>query len=250
MNQNAPNIFSQKSQYYAKFRPRYPNNLYQYLVSLCSTKDVAWDCATGSGQSAISLANYFNSVEATDISSEQLNYAFNHPKITYSVQTAEKTNFAESQFALITVAQALHWFNLEPFWAEVHRVIKPGGIFAAWCYSYSTVSPEIDTMIQELVLDRIENYWLPQNQLIINEYGDVDFPFTLLEPQEAFLIEQSWTINQFFDYLKTWSAMKRYIAEVGDTYIKEAQQEIAKIWQDNVIKSVRMPIGLKVGRII
>ena len=161
--------------------------------------------------------------------------------------TAPKTFFVRNAG---TVAQALHWFNLEPFWAEVHRVIKPGGIFAAWCYSYSTVSPEIDTMIQELVLDRIENYWLPQNQLIINEYGDVDFPFTLLEPQEAFLIEQSWTINQFFDYLKTWSAMKRYIAEVGDTYIKEAQQEIAKIWQDNVIKSVRMPIGLKVGRII
>lgn len=241
------NIFSVQSNNYAAYRPKYPPQLYQYLASICAQRQQAWDCATGSGQCAIALAGYFDRVQATDISTEQMKYAPRHLNIEYSVQAAEKTNFTERQFDLITVAQALHWFDLEQFWSEVKRVLKPGGIFAAWGYGWAIISPEIDLLVNRLILERIKSYWLPGNRLVINQYRELDFPFTAIATPQDFYIEQMWTREQFFNYMSTWSAMKKYLAQAGASSIIEAENEIAKIWSDRKTKKVRMAICLKVG---
>ncbi|MEM7762105.1 MAG: class I SAM-dependent methyltransferase, partial [Cyanobacteria bacterium P01_A01_bin.40] len=178
---------------------------------------------------------------------EQIKYAPRHWNIEYSVQAAEKTNFTERQFDLITVAQAIHWFDLEQFWSEVKRVLKPGGIFAAWGYGWAIISPEIDLLVNRLILERIKSHWLPGNKLIINQYRELDFPLTAIATPQDFCIEQMWTREQFFNYMSTWSAMKKHLAQAGASSIIEAKNEIAKIWSDRETKKVRMAIYLKVG---
>ena len=122
-------LFNDKSDLYAKVRPYYPQELYRFLATLCEEKKSAWDVACGSGQAAVDLAKYFDEVQATDISEEQIAHAIENPKISYSVQAAEKTNFEDNYFDIACVAQALHWFDYDLFWDEVKWDFCRVGIF-------------------------------------------------------------------------------------------------------------------------
>src|SRR4028119_14246 len=113
--------FSALADQYSTFRPTYPIELYQYLMSLVRNRDAAWDCGTGNGQVAQELANYFTKVYATDISEAQIKNAVRKETIIYKVERAEKTSFSDNMFDLITVAQAIHWFDFDSFYGEVNR---------------------------------------------------------------------------------------------------------------------------------
>jgi len=56
--------FSKQAADYAKFRPGYPQELFDYLGSIAPTRQLAWDCATGSGQAAVGLATVFDRAAA------------------------------------------------------------------------------------------------------------------------------------------------------------------------------------------
>lgn len=158
-------LFSVKSDEYAAARPHYPRDLLQYLVGLCPDAGRAWDCGTGSGQAAVALAEWFGEVDATDVSAQQIANAAPHGRVRYSVQAAESTDFPDSCFTLVTVAQALHWFDFGRFWPEVQRVLRPGGIFAAWTYTWPVLSEALDSIVAARLLPTIKAYWAPQNQL-------------------------------------------------------------------------------------
>ncbi|MEM7040277.1 MAG: SAM-dependent methyltransferase, partial [Bacteroidota bacterium] len=64
--------FSHASGNYAKFRPQYPADLYDFIFQHVPDFERAWDCGTGNGQAARALAERFARVEATDISANQL----------------------------------------------------------------------------------------------------------------------------------------------------------------------------------
>jgi SAM-dependent methyltransferase len=145
-------LFSVQADDYAKFRPTYPDTLFNYLAGLCRERKVVWDCATGSGQAALTLTKYFDRVIGTDISQPLLDKAEKHEKITYKLVPAEKTGLDDRSVDLVTVAQALHWFDYDTFFPEVKRVLKPGGIFAAWGYTHLLT----DAPVQKLT-DYIHN---------------------------------------------------------------------------------------------
>jgi SAM-dependent methyltransferase len=151
---------------YAKVRPHYPQKLFQYLASVCDEHKSAWDAVCGNGQAAVSFARYFKEVQASDISEQQIAHAIQNPKVTCSVQPVEATNFVQNKFDLVCVAQALHWFDLGLFWPEVKRVLKPGGIFAAWGYTWFSIENGIDEFIREKILRIIDSYWAPQVKLL------------------------------------------------------------------------------------
>ena len=142
-------LFDDKADLYASSRPMYPQELFDFMAALVESHEEAWDCATGNGQAAIGLAKYFSKVEATDISKEQIANAFYSENINYSLQPGESTNFQENQFDLVNVAQALHWFDYETFWDEVHRVLKPDGAFVASSYVWPHVNEDIDQILEE-----------------------------------------------------------------------------------------------------
>src|SRR5690606_3306632 len=109
----------------AQARPGYPEALFEWLASQCEDRSLAWDCATGSGQAAIALARHFRQVIATDASAEQIANAGTAERVEYRVASAERSGLADESVDLVTVAQALHWFDIAAFHAEVKRVLKP-----------------------------------------------------------------------------------------------------------------------------
>src|SRR5262245_44204049 len=84
--------FSQQANAYAKYRPLYSADLFEYLAALAPARDTAWDCATGNGQAAIGLALYFARVLATDASAQQIAQATPHERVEYRVAVAERTD--------------------------------------------------------------------------------------------------------------------------------------------------------------
>jgi ubiquinone/menaquinone biosynthesis C-methylase UbiE len=145
--------FSKQAADYAKFRPRYPKELFRRLASIAPDTQLAWDCATGTGQAAIELAEFFDRVIATDASEKQIANAERHPRVEYRAATAEESGLDAASVDLVTVAQALHWFDLDRFYAEVRRVLKPQGLLAATAYKLAKISPEIDLIVNHYYSD-------------------------------------------------------------------------------------------------
>jgi SAM-dependent methyltransferase len=240
--------FNDQAQLYAAARPTYPPVLYEWLAKQCMEYDAAWDCATGNGQAAVALADYFQRVEASDVSANQLAAATLHPRVRYTRQEAEATDYPAASFDLVTVAAALHWFNFDCFWPEVRRVLKPGGVFAAWGYSWQSISPEIDAALKQHVLKVTAPYWASQNRLLWNDYRDVPFPFKRLDAP-SFELKLDWTLDELFDYIHTWSATRRCMEAQGQDFFLMARQALTQIWGDpHKKRQVRMKLCLIAGR--
>jgi Methyltransferase domain len=194
------NTFSEKSHDYAAARPQYPVELFSWIRQAAGVDSTVWDAATGNGQAAHGLAAHFAQVFATDISSEQIAAAKPAANIRYSVASAEQSGLADSSCDVVTVAQALHWFDYAKFWPEVRRVC-PGGFFCAFGYAWMTATPAVD---QELVLpfqELVSPFWAPNNRILWDGYqpADIQFPFEEV-PAPDFAIGLIWSINSIIDY--------------------------------------------------
>jgi SAM-dependent methyltransferase len=229
------NHFSDKSDLYARARPRYPAALYAWLAGLCRGRERAWDAACGSGQAAVDLADHFAEVQAADASEQQIANVLSHPRVTYSVQPSEATCFADHTFDLVCTAQALHWFDYDQFWPEVKRVLKPGGIFAAWGYAWFSIQDEIDAIIECSLLEVIRPYWPAQNRLLWEGYQNIPFPFERLEAP-AFEMLAHWDLDELFAYMSTWSATRRAMAARGDGFFRDAYQAVQAAWGNQQTK--------------
>src|SRR5438309_10549779 len=75
--------FSAHAAEYAKFRPHYPDELFEHLASISPRHELAWDCATGNGQAAVGLARHFEKVIATDASAQQIESVEPDKRISY-----------------------------------------------------------------------------------------------------------------------------------------------------------------------
>lgn len=242
-------LFSGHAELYASARPTYPAELFGFIASIAPARDRAWDCATGNGQAALGLAAHFHEVQATDASSRQIEHACAHPRVVYSVQPAETTDFAPSSFDAVAVAQALHWFDHAPFFREVHRVLKAGGVFVAWTYNRFSVDPEFDEALERLVLEPIRPFWAARNALSWNGYRDVPFPFAAIEPP-ALEIRVDWTLLQLVAFLNTWSAVRRCVETEGPAFLDRAEIELRPLWGDpDRVRRVTMPLHIRAGRL-
>jgi SAM-dependent methyltransferase len=238
--------FSRDSRSYAQARPTYPDALFARLAALAPGRDAAWDCATGSGQAAIGLARHFARVEATDASAQQVANATPASNVAYSVQPGESTTFAAASFDAVCVAQALHWLDLDRFYAEARRVLRPRGILLVTAYGWSSATPEVDAVMKGEVLPPIEPLWPPQNQLIMRGYRDVPFPFERVE-FPAMDIQVSWTLEQYLAYIATWTAMRRML-EKDPGFLQRVAPAMRAAWGAEQERIVTMPLVVLCGR--
>ncbi|MBW4521411.1 MAG: class I SAM-dependent methyltransferase [Scytolyngbya sp. HA4215-MV1] len=243
--------FSKQAGDYARYRPHYPETLFTYLASLCPHHDNAWDCATGNGQVALSLAPHFQQIYATDASAKQIAQTFPHDRIHYTIAPAEASQLPDQSMDLITVGQALHWFNLEAFYTEVRRVAKPTAILAVWCYDLFTIpqAPESIQIPLQAFHDLTEPFWPPERELVNQRYQTIPFPFTeITAPPWSMQIE--WTIDHLLGYLFTWSATQRYIEQNGLDQIAQVSDRLKQAWHAvQPTQLIQWSIPLRVGKL-
>jgi SAM-dependent methyltransferase len=246
---NFKDHFSSESPNYARFRPRYGRELFAYLASLVSNHRLVWDCATGNGQAAIPLSEFFDRVIATDASEEQIRSAIPSPRIDYRVARAEKTDLEARSCDLITVAQALHWFDLAVFYTEAKRVLKPEGVLAVWSYNLLRIDPDVDAIVSRFYAETVGPFWPPERKLVEKGYRDVPFPFEELNAPE-FAMTAEWSVDTLLGYLRTWSASKRYEQELGQNPVSLIESELRSAWpkQGNALL-VHWPLAIRIGRL-
>lgn len=241
--------FSGHAQQYARFRPSYPDALYTYLSDLVPVRGKVWDCATGNGQVASRLAEKFASVYATDISEQQMAQAPRLNNIQYSVSRAETTGFASDTFDLITVGQALHWFDFEAFFRETRRVCKNKALLAVWGYKRLEILPALDPLLEHFYERTIGPYWDEERKYVTHGYQNIDFPFEEIEAPQ-FTIDVSWSPEQLAGYLNTWSSVRKYIRQHGESPVPEfiEKLEATDRLEDGSLQ-ISFPVFLRVFRI-
>jgi SAM-dependent methyltransferase len=239
--------FSTQAATYAKARPTYPASLFAELARLAPGRSLAWDAGTGNGQAAVALAAHFERVIATEPSTAQLAQATPHPGVVYHQSAEVAPMLADGSVDLVTVAQAVHWFDRPKFYAEVRRVLRPGGVIALWTYGLCEISPVIDAAVLRVYNGTLGQYWPPERHHPETGYRELDFDFA----EEAFspaAMELDWTLAEFAAYLRTWSAVVRFRAAQGYDPINELEKELAPLWGGGV-RRVRWPLAGRLGRI-
>jgi SAM-dependent methyltransferase len=240
--------FSTGSANYRDYRPGYPQDLFEHLAAISPARQLAWDCATGTGQAAVMLGRYFDQVIASDASAAQISQALAADNVNYRVMPAEHTDLASASIDLVSVAQALHWFNRGDFFAEVRRVLKPGGILAAWSYNLLTIEPEIDTLVNQLYGDILHDYWPAERRLIENGYRDIDFPLAREQAPE-FSMQADWSLPQLLGYLHTWSATRACIEAGKANPLAAMADRLQQCWgEEQRTRRVSWPLTLIICR--
>jgi len=230
------------------YRPGYPKEMFSYLSSLSESKERAWDCATGNGQSAIALSEYFTEVIATDASKNQIENAAVVGNVTYQVEKAEKTSIDSNSIDVITVAQALHWFNLNEFSIEVMRVLKTHGVLAVWTYALMDINHEINTIVNHLYGSTLDLYWPPERKFVEEGYKNIKFPLQEINPP-GFQMKTEWDLSQLIGYLHTWSAVKKYEAKEGFNPVDRQYKKLVALWGNpNQKLLIYWPLTLKVWK--
>jgi SAM-dependent methyltransferase len=238
--------FSACSSQYATFRPRYPPALFAWLSSVSAGRERVWDCACGNGQATVDLADHFREVYGTDLSAEQIARAQPSPRVNYRVGLAEDSGLPANFVDLVTVAQALHWFDLERFYEEARRVARSGAVLAVWSYGVCEI-PEAqgNAELQNYYSNIVGPYWTPERRLVETGYRTVKFPVPQLQPR-AFVMHLEWSIEQLLGYVSSWSASARYLKERGEDPIPALRGALQSRWQaDTPTCVVRWPLSVR-----
>jgi SAM-dependent methyltransferase len=238
--------FSAQAADYAKFRPGYPRELFNYLASIAPGRELAWDCGTGNGQAAVALASVFDRVIATDASEKQITNAEPHERVEYRVAPAEDSGIESETLDLIVAAQALHWFDLERFYAEARRVLKVNGVLAASAYNLLHIEPTVDEVVNRYYYEVVGPFWPPERKLI-EQFANLPFPFHKIDPPK-FEMTAQWSLEHLLGYLRTWSSTQRFIAANQSDPLDEIASELYAAWGDaKQTRRVVWPLTLRVG---
>ena len=243
--------FSAHAALYRDARPHYPDTLFDWIAAQAPARALCWDAGCGNGQASVALAARFARVIATDPSAAQIGSVEARPNIEYRVESAERTSLAEHSVDAITVAQALHWFDLSAFVTEVRRVAKPGALLAAWCYANCSVIPAVDEIVARLYDVTLgTTYWPPERRLVDEGYASLDLPFAPGEVP-AFEMHVDWNATQFLAYLSSWSAAQRYRKATGDDAIAAIADDLRAAWGDPTqTRAVHWRLALRAGRLV
>ena len=241
--------FSAVARHYLESRPNYPPELFQWLAQACRGHDLTWDVGAGNGQASVALAAYFAEVVATDLSEAQIAQANPHARVEYRAAPADQSGLPDASADLVTIAQALHWFDLDPFYTEVRRVLKPNGLVAAWTYGMVQVEGDgVEERVRHFYHHVVGPYWPPERRHVENGYVELPFPFTPVTSPEL-AIQLSWTLDDLLGYCRSWSATSHYRRVTGSDPVVALESELAPVWGPREQRRlVSWPLAIRAGR--
>jgi hypothetical protein len=241
--------FSEQAKEYARHRPTYPEDMFDYLASLAPARELAWDCGTGNGQAAIALAEKFRHVIATDASAAQIKNAFPHEKVEYRIEPSEKTSLQAGSVDLITVGTAVHWFDFESFYAEVRRVGKVNAVIAVWAYNLPVIDAKVDQWLEIFDRKTLAGYWPERLRYLDRGYQALPFPFEEIQPP-PFEMEAKWDLTAMVGFLASWSGVRKFIEAQGESAFEVQVKELEGIWGEKTqTKKIRWPLHFRIGKI-
>ncbi len=248
---NFKDHFSSVAEHYATYRPRPSEELGQYLASLTSTHQLAWDCATGNGQVAQILVPFFEQVIATDASADQIAQAIPHEQIQYRVALAENSGLPDHCVDLITVSAAIHWFDHDRFYPEVRRVLKPTGTIAVWSYSrFEQPDNAVGDLagVFEECLRQVYPYSTPEALTVLDNYRTIPFPFYEL-PASPLYMEAEWRVDQVIGWIGSLSPVIAWVQQEGPEPVERLYQQLRQVWGSQETYRLRWPLCMRVGRL-
>jgi SAM-dependent methyltransferase len=247
--------FSGHATTYREARPLYPPALFDWLAAQAPARGFVWDAGCGNGQASVALAERFARVFATDPSANQIGNAETRSNIEYRVEPGEQCSLPSESADLVTIAQALHWFDFARFFPQVQRVLKPGGVLAAWAYADCRVTPAVDAYKNRVYIDLTGLFWPAERDHVDAGYRTIPLPFGDDAPFDeinapAFVMSVAWDAAQFLAYLRSWSATQRYIKANGVDPVALIEADLREAWGDPERKrDVRWDFHLRCGRL-
>jgi len=241
--------FSRVAAEYAASRPLYPPELFEWLASSVARRHAAWDAATGNGQAAVGLARHFAHVVATDLSPGQVGHGMRHPRIEYRVAPAEASGLAPGSVDLVTVAAAIHWFDLPRFYEEVRRVIHPGGVLAAWTYHVAYVGPPLGTVLRPFYEDVVRPHFAAGARMVDARYEGLSLPGEPLKPP-PFSVSTRWNADQVLRFVRTWSGVQSYMAAAKKDPVVEIEGAVREaLGGGNSAAELSWPLYIRAARL-
>ena len=242
-------FFSQQASHYARYRPKYPAELFTFIKEIVQKTNFVWDVATGNGQAANELAKFFDHVYATDLSDEQLKYAIQQENIEYKKEFAESTSLANSSVDLITIATAIHWFDQPAFFKEADRVLKTKGVLFAWSYGGCKVNIEVDQIIDYFNFEYLVDYWHEGAKMNwYDKYQSLILPFEPISTPN-FICKANYNLEEVMNYMFSWSGVQNYIRLHQKNPIEIIQADLEKAWGDPLsVKEIKWHLHTKCSR--
>lgn len=235
-----PDHFSAVATQYAAARPEYPPALFDWIASIAPSPALCWEAGCGSGQATRDLALRFDRVHAGDPSAAQIAQAPKIGNVDFVVEPAERCALPDASADVACVAQALHWFDRDAYFAEVARVLKPGGVLVAWGYQ-DIVVPEALDAANTVLQDAIRAHWPPQRADVDAAYAGYDWPFEPIAAP-AFELTADWPLPRLLGYFASYSASKRHRETTGRDIVADTAPLFEQAWGDASTRRMRWPL--------
>ena len=169
-----------------------------------------------------------------------------YPRIAYRVAPAENSGINSGAIDLITIAQALHWFDLDRFYPEAKQVLKPPGLIAAWASNLLSISPAINAIVNHYYSNVVGSFW-PAERELVEKFDQLPFPFSEIRTP-SFEIRTDWNLDQLVGYLRTWSATQGFITANKYDPLESIVEELRSAWDVPVQRrQIVWPLTLRVG---
>ncbi|XP_074655132.1 putative methyltransferase DDB_G0268948 [Tubulanus polymorphus] len=230
---------------YVKSRFSYPHDLRDIILDYLK-KDSRYrppfgqliDVGCGSGQSTPLFADHFQTLIGVDCSQAQIEEATRrniHENIEYRIGDSTSLPMKDESTDLVIVSVALHWFDLQKFYAEVRRILKPGGLLAVWNYRYFTVhydqTPDNTNAITDVCKKLIDD-WFSEIDGHIGPPPKNDNcmagtpPCFQNEKRFETAVEMIWSVNELVFYTSTLSSYDILKAKYPDRDISAETKEL------------------------
>jgi ubiquinone/menaquinone biosynthesis C-methylase UbiE len=159
MNNNV-SIWSENALGYDAYRPQAPTVLPDILTQLIQEPNpgLVVDIGCGTGLSTFLWAERAQQVIGIEPNDDMRRQAearsidLDAKNVQFRAGLSTQTGLPDDYASIVTCSQSLHWMEPEPTFAEIKRILRPGGLFAAYDYDWPpTIHWEVEVAYNELM---------------------------------------------------------------------------------------------------